>query len=51
MSKASQLILDYILSEEMTSKLRSKAESEGIDMLELKRVRKSVIHYLQEMSC
>lgn len=51
MSKASQFILDFILSEEITSKLRSKAEAEGIDMLDLKRARKSVINYLQEISC
>ena len=51
MSKASQFILDFILSEEITSKLRSKADAEGIDMLDLKRARKSVINYLQEISC
>ena len=50
MSKASQFILNFLLSEEITSKLRSKAESEGIDMLDLKRTRKIVINYLEEMS-
>ncbi len=50
MSKASQFILNFLLSEEITSKLRSKAESEEIDMLDLKRTRKSVINYLEEMS-
>ena len=49
MSKASQFILQFILSEDITNKLRSKAQSEGIDMLELKRARKSVINYLEVM--
>ena len=49
MSKASQFVLNFILSEAITQKLRSKAQSDGIDMLELKRARKSVINYLEEM--
>ena len=49
MSKASQFVLNFILSEEITQKLRSKAQSDGIDMLGLKRARKSVINYLEEM--
>ena len=48
LKKDASKVLKYRI-EDITNKLRSKAQSEGIDMLELKRARKSVINYLEVM--